>query len=542
MSNLLTLVKVNLRETLDKRKFRENKKQQRFIVYIILMGLLFIGISTLYSFVYANMYKAAGAVDKLFNLSLVFFGAASMMVFSSTVSKMQSIFIGNDYDILCSLPVSKRDIVLSKIINLYITELIVCLVLLVPNSIVNTVMTNDLKYLVIIPLALIAPAFPMMVSLLFASLIELLIKNQKVKTIISTIILVTFLVALFAFSFYTSFSASNNSTASFDMLGSAFKYLNPTLLLLNMSFETNFLFVFAFVGVNFLLLFIVLSFVVLLFNRIHNNMLIIKMESQVSGKSKNTKLITRSQEKELMFLTKKRFFKSKNSVMQCGIGIFISLFFAIVLCVVIKFNLAVSYNEETGELVDVFGMLAPFSAAIPVFLTMFQGMMPPSASAVSLEGENFYTLKTLPVNFKLFLKTKMKFSFIVLAIPCFTTGVLLAIFLNCSIYTRIFCVLFPVLYCYFISAFSLIINSNYPYLHWKEEIEVYKYHKSTIITVFCDMGFSIATLVLTIILIMVNEIIAVVGLLSIYLILCLILRTILYKKTAKKLETLEIGD
>ena len=504
MSNLLTLVKVNLRETLDKRKFRENKKQQRFIVYIILMGILFIGISTLYSFVYANMYKAAGAVDKLFNLSLVFFGAASMMVFSSTVSKMQSIFIGNDYDILCSLPVSKRDIVLSKIINLYITELIVCLILLVPNSIVNTVMTNDLKYLVIIPLALIAPAFPMMVSLLFASLIELLIKNQKVKTIISTIILVTFLVALFAFSFYTSFSASNNSTASFDMLGSAFKYLNPTLLLLNMSFETNFLFVFAFVGVNFLLLFIVLSFVVLLFNRIHNNMLIIKMESQVSGKSKNTKLITRSQEKELMFLTKKRFFKSKNSVMQCGIGIFISLFFAIALCVVIKFNLAVSYNEETGELVDVFGMLAPFSAAIPVFLTMFQGMMPPSASAVSLEGENFYTLKTLPVNFKLFLKTKMKFSFIVLAIPCFTTGVLLAIFLNCSIYTRIFCVLFPVLYCYFISAFSLIINSNYPYLHWKEEIEVYKYHKSTIITVFSDMGIAIGTVVPAIILVIIN--------------------------------------
>lgn len=542
MSNLLTLIKVNLRETLDKRKFRQNKKQQKFFAYIILMAILFILISTLYSFIYANMYKAADAIDRLFNLSLVFFGAASMMVFTSTVSKMQSIFIGNDYDILCSLPITKKDIVLSKIINLYITEVIVCLILIVPNSIVNTIATSDLRYLTLLPLAFIAPAFPMMASLLFASIMELLIKNQKVKTIISTVIMIVFLVLLFGFSFYTSFSASNNSTVPFDMLGSTFKYLNPTLMFLNMAFEDNLLFVLAFVGVNFLLLFIVLSIVVLLFNKIHNNMVVMKMASQKNGKSKNTNLQIRDQNKELMFITKRRFFKSKNSVMQCGIGIFISLFFAIVLCVVIKFNLAVSYNEETGELVDVFGMLAPFSAAIPVFLTMFQGMMPPSASAVSLEGENFYTLKTLPVNFKLFLKTKMKFSFIVLAIPCFTTGVLLAIFLNCSIYTRIFCVLFPVLYCYFISAFSLIINSNYPYLHWKEEIEVYKYHKSTIITVFSDMGFSIATLVLTIILIMVNEIIAVVGLLSIYLILCLILRTILYKKTAKKLETLEIGD
>ena len=114
MSNLLTLVKVNLRETLDKRKFRQNKKQQKFFAYIILMAILFIFISTLYSFIYANMYKAADALDRLFNLSLVFFGAASMMVFTSTVSKMQSIFIGNDYDILCSLPITKKDIVLSN--------------------------------------------------------------------------------------------------------------------------------------------------------------------------------------------------------------------------------------------------------------------------------------------------------------------------------------------------------------------------------------------------------------------------------------------
>ena len=69
MSNLTTLIKVNLRETLDKRKFKENKKQQAFLVYVLLLGLLFICISSFYSFIYAIQYKEFGMVDQIFNLT-----------------------------------------------------------------------------------------------------------------------------------------------------------------------------------------------------------------------------------------------------------------------------------------------------------------------------------------------------------------------------------------------------------------------------------------------------------------------------------------
>ena len=68
-SNLLTLLKVNIRETLDKRKFKNNKKQQTFLVYIILMALLFLGLSTFYSVIYAMNFKTAGMVDYIYTLS-----------------------------------------------------------------------------------------------------------------------------------------------------------------------------------------------------------------------------------------------------------------------------------------------------------------------------------------------------------------------------------------------------------------------------------------------------------------------------------------
>ena len=170
-SNLLTLLKVNIRETLDKRKFKNNKKQQTFLVYIILMALLFLGLSTFYSVIYAMNFKTAGMVDYIYTLSLLFFGATTFVTFTSSISKMQTIFLGSDYDILTSLPIKKKDIVLSKIFNLYIVELIIALVILVPNGIVSTIMTTNPLYLIIIPLAFVAPAFPMLVALFITALI-----------------------------------------------------------------------------------------------------------------------------------------------------------------------------------------------------------------------------------------------------------------------------------------------------------------------------------------------------------------------------------
>ena len=57
MSNLLSLIKVNLIETLDTRKMKENKgKTISFLSFILLIGLLFIGISSLYSYIYISLF------------------------------------------------------------------------------------------------------------------------------------------------------------------------------------------------------------------------------------------------------------------------------------------------------------------------------------------------------------------------------------------------------------------------------------------------------------------------------------------------------
>jgi len=542
MTNLLTLLKVNLRETLDKRKFKNNKKQSAFLVYIILMALLFLSLSSLYSFIYGMTYTEAGMVDQLYTLSLLFFGATTFVTFTSSISKMQTIFLGSDYDILASLPIKKRDIVLSKIFNLYIVELLIALVVLVPNGIITTIFTKNLFFLVIIPLAFVAPAFPMLVALLVTALLELLIKNQKIKTIISTVAAFSFFVAIFVFSFSTGFSGGSNGQANAYMsVGIAASYINPSLFFLRWSFEGNYIWLLAYIFSNLALLIIVLSIVTIAFNKIHSNMVIAKLNSQSKRKSKSRKLVIRTQSKEIRHLTIKNFFRSKNSIMQCGIGLLMTLMFTIVLVILSKTG-SLTTTNEAGEKTNLLLQIKPYVFIITIFFSFFISIMPPSATAISLEGQHFFSLKSLPLDFKVYLREKLFFSFIVVLIPSLTSSIILSIFLEQTIFSIIIALIFPFVFSFFISAYTLIINSAFPYLTWKEEIEVYKYHKSTLITVFTDMGISIVTIILSIFLAIINPYIAGILITSIYLILSIVLYIILMKVSAKKLMNLETSD
>ena len=543
MNKLFLLLKINLRESLDKRKYKENKKQQAFIIYASLLGILMVAISGFYSFIYGRIFIAANATDNIYYLTLTFFVATSFTTFTSTISKMQTVFLGSDLEMLQALPLRKKDIVLSKIFNLYIVELLICLVILVPNSIVSLILTKNFLYLAIIPLAFIAPAFPMLVALFVTALLELLIKNQKIKTIISTVALLSVFVLIMAFSFISGFNNTNNMgmVNMFEAVGNAAKYINPSLLFITKGLTENPLWLLAFLGSNLVLLVIVLTIVTIAFNKIHNNLVAVKLSSQ-NKKLKEKPLVVRTQSKEIRHLTIKNFFRSKNSLIQCGIGIIMVLTFAIIMAVCAKANLIMIEDSNTHEKINLFSIFKEQFFVVAVIFSFFLSIMPPSASAISLEGENFYTLKSLPIDFKSYLKQKLLFSFLVLLIPSLFASILLSIFVPQSIFSIIILIVFPFIFSLFISEYTLIINSAFPYLKWKEEIEVYKYHKSTLISVFTDMGISIATILLTIGLVMINPIIAGVVLIIIYGGLSIGLYFILMKVSSKKLSTLEISD
>ena len=99
-------------------------------------------------------------------------------------------------------------------------------------------------------------------TLFITALLELLIKNQKVKTIIGTAAAFSFFIVIFVFSFMSGFKSGENSQASMFMtVGNAAHYINPSLFFLEWTFEGNPLWSLVYVGSNLALLIIVLSII-----------------------------------------------------------------------------------------------------------------------------------------------------------------------------------------------------------------------------------------------------------------------------------------
>ena len=540
MTNLLTLLKVYFRESFDKRKFKQDKKQQTFLAYVLIMASVFVVLSSLYSAFYAQSYVEAGMSNKLYNLTIIFFIVSSLMVFSSSISKIGSIFLGNDYDILSAMPIRKSTIVLAKIINLYISEVVVCLILLIPNSIISTIFTQNTRYLVVIPLSLIAPAYPMLLALFITAIIELFVKNPKVKNIISIVLMLGISIFIFVGTFVMGFLSGENNgdlTTMFNSLSDKSVFINPTLLFAIWGFEKRFRWFALFVLANLVILVVVLGIIILAYNKIHSNMKITNISSE-RNKNKQITYKANSETKAMFIATARQFVKSKNAVVQCVLGVVMSILSSVGL-VIIFTQLTTNMNGEEIILADRF---RDYIFIFTMGITFFLSMMPPSAFLISLEGKNLFILKTYPISFKSYLKSKLLFSLIFMGISTFATIITIIIFVRQSIFSLIISIIFPFTFMVFIALFTLIINSLFPYLNWKDDIEVFKNHKSSIITTFSDMGISLTSVLVALGLSLITPYISGVLMVLVFVGLDIFLYHILMTKIPSRLEKLEMNE
>ena len=138
MNNLLALIKVDLKETLDTRKFKENKaKSTSFLTFVVLFLILGIFLSVVYNLMFTSLFNMAG--ESLVYSTILMAGLTSLLTFSTSVFKVKSIFIGKDYEMLSAMPISKNAIIASKIINLYLLELLYSAIIMIPNMIINII-------------------------------------------------------------------------------------------------------------------------------------------------------------------------------------------------------------------------------------------------------------------------------------------------------------------------------------------------------------------------------------------------------------------
>ena len=115
---------------------KNNKKNVSFFVPILLIAIFGCVLSSIYSLMFAFMAKEAQTDLKYVVYAMA--GFSSMLALTTSILKVKNtLFGGNDYDMLAALPIAKRTIISVKFVSLYLIELLYSFILMYARFVLN---------------------------------------------------------------------------------------------------------------------------------------------------------------------------------------------------------------------------------------------------------------------------------------------------------------------------------------------------------------------------------------------------------------------
>ncbi len=480
MNNLWTLIKVDLRETLDVRKFKENKgKSISFLAFLGLMLAFGLILSVIYNLIFGSIFSLAG--ENLVYSTLFMGGFASILTFSTSMFKVKSIYVGKDYEILRSMPIKKSTIIAAKIINLYLIELIYSAIIMIPNMIINTIFSMNFTYLAFgLIFVLFVPALPMLVSCFFSLFITLVADRFKFGNIINFILYSLMFVVIIGFSFLMSRAGGSVGEgeavdlSQFINIAEGFAWINPTLQLVKLTYTSNYIFILLFIASNIILFAFVVAVISLLFDKVYSVINSYKSNNVYVRK----KLETKGQLKTLLFSEYKRFFTSKYYFINC-------ISSGICAIVMSAFMAYMFSNNSFIEEIDL--MFFKKYAYVGTLVIAFGiGIATPASVSISIEGANFWMLKVYPIDYKKLALSKLIVSITVLGTCSIVSSIVMIALIQPTIFSSIMLLITPLMFVILTSILGLLINLTYYKLKWKNEQECVKNSAGVIIAMLLD--------------------------------------------------------
>ena len=473
MKQIRTLMKIELCNLFGWNVFKHTKDKsakRRSIVLAAAMGVL-LGIVMFYVVGLSYGLVMLGAADII---------PAYLIMISSIVVLMFGIFKAGGvifrkkgYDIISSLPISNRTVVLSRFFRLYIENLILIAVVMLPGMITYGVLVHPqiAFYIVGILSILVIPFIPVTIASAVGAVITGIASRMKHKALTEAGLSILLIVIIFIGSFgisensgeFTTEMIQNLANIVMDLIG---KIYPPAVILGNAIVQGDFA-NFLFMAVVSVIVFGVVAFIVSAkFDSICSSLYATsaKHNYQMKEMEKN------SIQKALIVREARRYFSSEiyvtNTIMGpvLGVAFCIGLFF---------------FNPE--EITAGLPVALNVKAAIPYFIAAIFNMMNVTSTSISMEGKEFWIVKSLPLDTKMILDSKLLFNLCLLAPFYFVSEILAVIALRPSILELVWLILIPALLCLCACVFGITANLLFPKLDWENETTVVKQSASAAI-------------------------------------------------------------
>jgi ABC-2 type transport system permease protein len=119
------------------------------------------------------------------------------------------------------------------------------------------------------------------------------------------------------------------------------------------------------------------------------------------------------------------------------------------------------------------------------------GIAPTTNCALSLEGNNFWLMRTMPVDSKKLLNAKLSVNAVLYVASALISTLIVAIFFKLSFALSLLFVGFAVVLALFFGVFGLWVNLKKPMMDWDNIQKPVKQSASVSICVFSGMGLSV---------------------------------------------------
>ena len=400
--------------------------------------------------------------------------ATTIGVIGSVFITKSKLYEAKDNELLLSMPISPKLILLSRMLSLYLFTLLFEALVLVPAFACYMVQVGVTFTACVfqILIFLVSPFGALAICCLLGWLLSVLTAKLPKKNLFTILLFLVFFIGYF-YLYEKVNDYLNYVLMHGEAVGETIKTVLFPLWKMGQAAQGG---VMAFVW--FALIFIGMFAIVYLLLSVTFLRIITAQRGEAAPIYKEKEVKKRSVSAALFVREFRRLIKSPIYLLNASLGSIMTVLFAVLTVINGDLFGIETYSIGRDYMALIFAVTLCFIAVMNII----------TASSVSLEGETLWQVRVLPVDSWHILKAKIHLHFVVSALPAVFATIIMGITLEVGVwYTTSICILSTVCVT-FAAAMGLAVNLKFPNLKWTNEAAAVKQSASVMIAMFGGMG------------------------------------------------------
>lgn len=464
------LFKTNFINSYKLKATSNKKKIMTLILIIYIIGCLGFSIKMFMENLLKNLTDFG---MQNYYITILFIVASIFAFIFSIFSAKSSLFDNKDNDLLLSIPVNKKEILTSRLLMIICYNFLIGLVFIIPGIMVyvTKITSSTIQIISIILLTLFFCIIPTVLSCLFGYLIAVLTSKTNKKSFFELLYYVLFIALYFLIITNANkilISLISNEKLFNTILKTIF---SPMYLIYKGLATNNIIYILGFASLNI----IILALFILIMNKSYFKIISKLNSHKTNSHYKMNTLKIKSIKKTLLEKESKRYFSSAIYVFNTIFGVVIILIAAIASFVFSP--------EKITNMVDLGSDINSFSFVYLILLFTIS-LTITTNSSISIERDNFWILKMIPVKIKDIFNAKLTFNRLIIIPITIISLILFSISGYITIIEMILLIILTIIYALFISNFGLIVNLMFPNLNAVNDAVIVKQSVSSMVGIF----------------------------------------------------------